>query len=205
MKKRICALALSVLSLLLLCSCGDDVKMSVSEDYIKLEIDGHHTVKVKNAPESEIKWSSANETVAVVSPDGTVSAIGNGITTVTAVSGDQYIHLGVVVGGNDVYTDKNGNVVHVFDGESDITEIEVGVDKGGKGDVTVKKGDKFRLCVYTVPSNSKDKDNIVWQTDNSAVVKVDEKGVAQVVGTGRATVNAYAPNGIKGSIIIRCK
>ena len=209
MKKRIFTLILIALSLLALCSCGDDeVKMSFGEDcadYLELEIDGHHTVKVYNAPETDVKWSSADEGVAVVSPDGTVSATGYGITTITAMSGNQHLHLGVVVGGNEAYTDEKGNVVHRFDRESDITEITVGVAGGGKSDITIKKGDKFQLRAYTVPSNSKDKDSIVWKTDNGSVVKVDEKGVVQAVGTGKATVSAYAPNGVQGTIIIRSK
>ena len=167
-----------------------------------MKIDDRYTVKVANSEKKDLRWSSGNESVAVVSPDGTVSAVGNGITTVTARYEEQYVHVGVIVGGNNEYTDSDGNVVLVFDGESDITEITVGVSGGGKGDITVKTGDKFQLRAYTVPSNSKDK--IIWQTDNSSVVKVNEKGVMQAVGKGKATVSAYAPNGVKGTLIVRC-
>lgn len=203
MKNRLFISGLLVASAVVLCSCGGENVLTVKEKSVRMKIDESYTVKVEQKKDETLKWSSGDESVAIVSPDGTVSAIGNGITTVTARGENAYVHVGVIVGGNNDYTDKNGNVVQVFDGESDITEITVGVKGGGKDDISIKEGETFQLRAYTVPSDSKD--TIVWQSDDSSVARVDEKGKLQAVGKGKTTITAYAPNGVNGKLIVRCK
>ena len=203
MKKRIISLCLLLVVAAMLCSCGKENTLTVKEDVVRMKIDESYTIKVEQEKDETLTWSSADSTIAIVSPEGTVSAVGNGITTVTARGEDAYIHVGIVVGGNNDYVDENGNVVQVFDGVSDITEITVGVKGGGKNDVTVKVGDTLQLRAYTVPSDSKD--TIVWQSDDSSIARIDEKGKVQIISKGVATVTAYAPNGVNGKLILRCK
>lgn len=202
MKRRTISVCLAALALVL-CSCGGENTLSVKEKNIRMKIDESYTVKVEQKKEETLSWSSADESIAIVSPEGTVSAVGNGITTVTARGEKAYVHVGVIVGGNNDYTDKNGNIVRVFDGVSDITEISVGVRGGGKDDISIKVGESFQLRAYTDPSDSKD--TIVWQSDDSAVARVDEKGKLTAVGKGKTTITAYAPNGVNGKLIVRCK
>ena len=76
-------------------------------------------------------------------------------------------------------------------------------DWGGKDDISVQVGESFQLRAYTVPSDSKD--TIVWQSDDSTVARVDEKGKLQAIGKGKTTITAYAPNGVNGKLIVRCK
>lgn len=203
MKKRMISAGLILAAVTVLCSCGGENTLTVKEKNVRMKIDESYTVKVEQKKEETLTWKSADESVAVVSPEGTVSAVGKGITTVTARGEKAYVHVGVIVDGNNGYVDKEGNVVPVFDGESDITEITVGVRGGGKDDISVKVGETFQLSAYTVPSDSKD--TIVWQSDDSSVVRVDEKGKMQAVGKGMANITAYAPNGVNGKLIVRCK
>lgn len=203
MKKRFISAASALAAAVLLCSCGGENILTVKEKNVRMKIDESYTVKVQQKKEETLLWTSADESVAIVSPEGTVSAVGNGITTVTARGEKAFVHVGVIVGGNNDYTDKNGNVVRVFDGVSDITEISVGVRGGGKEDISVKVGESFQLRAYTVPSDSKD--TIVWQSDDSTIARVDEKGKLQAVGKGKTTITAYAPNGVNGKLIVRCK
>ena len=203
MKKRIISLCLLLVVAAMLCSCGKENTLTVKEDVVRMKIDESYTIKVEQEKDETLTWSSADSTIAIVSPEGTVSAVGNGITTVTARGEDAYIHVGIVVGGNNDYVDENGNVVQVFDGVSDITEIAVGVKGGGKNDVTVKVGDTLELRAYTVPSDSKD--TIVWQSDDSSIARIDEKGKVQIISKGVTTITAYAPNGVNGKLILRCK
>ena len=203
MKKRVLSITFIAVITMLLCSCGGENVISVKEKNIRMKIDESYTIKAEQKKEETLSWTSADESVVVVSPEGTVSAVGNGITTVTARGEKAFVHIGVIVGGNNDYTDKNGNVVRVFDGVSDITEIVVGVRGGGKEDVSVKVGETFQLRAYTTPSDSKDE--IVWQSDDKSVARVDEKGVLQAVGKGNTTITAYAPNGVNGKMIVRCK
>lgn len=202
MKKRMVSLCL-LLASVMLCSCGKENILTVKEDVVRMKIDESYTIKVEQEKEETLTWSSADSSIAIVSPEGTVSAVGNGITTVTARGEDAYIHVGIVVGGNNDYVDENGNVVQVFDGVSDITELAVGVRGGGKNDVTVKVGDTIELRAYTVPSDSKD--TIVWQSDDSSIARVDEKGKVHIISKGVTTITAYAPNGVNGKLILRCK
>lgn len=203
MRKRILSLMSLVVLMTVLCSCGGENVITVKEKTIRMKKDESYTIKVKQTKEEKLSWSSEDESVAVVSPEGTVSAVGNGITVVTVRGEKAYVHVGVIVGGNEDYTDKDGNVVRVYDTPSDITEILVGVRNGGKSDITAKVGETHQLVAYTTPSNSKDP--IDWTSADKKVARVDEKGVLQVVGKGTTTISAIAPNGIKGELIVRCK
>lgn len=203
MKRKVFLHTLIIGTVLVLSACGSKTSLSVKEKNIRMNIDEKYTIKLVSGADEDVVWTSNDEAVALISPEGTITATGNGITTVTAKSQDSYVHVGVIVGGNNDYTDEFGNVVEVFDGESDITEISVGVKTGGKGDISVKSGESFQLRAYVTPSDSKDK--IVWRVADSSVARVDEKGVLQTVGAGKTTVTAYAPNGVKGELIVRVK
>ena len=203
MKKRVLSLVGVVVLTTLLCSCGGENTLTVKEKHIRMKKDESYTIKVKQTKEETLAWSSGDESIVVVSPEGTVSAVGSGITTVTARGEEAYVHVGVIVEGNGDYTDKDGNVVRVRNGQSDITEIVVGVRGGGKSDVTIKPGTECQLVAYTTPSDSKD--TIEWESDKKDVARVDNNGKLQVIGTGKAVITAYAPNGVKGEIIVRAK
>lgn len=203
MKKRLLFVAALTVLVTMLCSCGGDNTLSVKETHIRMKKDESYTIKVTQTKEEELTWSSNDESIAVVSPDGTVSAVGSGITTVTARGEKAYIHVGVIVEGNGDYIDKNGNLVRVRNKPSDITEIVVGVKNGGKNDITIKVGETHQLVAYKTPSDSKDP--IEWEVDKKDVVRVDKDGKIQVIGKGTAIVSAYAPNNVKGEIIVRCK
>lgn len=208
MKKRMILFSLVLTLAVTLCACGEKKGISLKEktDVLSMKVDEKYTIKLDYDGKDPVQWTSNDEAIAVVSPDGTVSAVGNGITTVTAKAEESFVHVGVIVGGNGDYTDEFGNVVEVFDQHSDITEIVVGVKGGSKSDVTInaaKDGDTFTLRAYTVPSDSTDK--IAWRTSDSKVVRVDEKGVMKIVGKGMTTISAYAPNGVKGEMIVRVK
>lgn len=186
-----------------LCACGGENVMTVKEKHIRMKKDESYTIKVEQTKEEELTWSSNDESIAVVSPEGTVSAVGSGITTVTARGEKAYVHVGVVVDGDGDYIDKDGNLVRVRNEKSDITEIVVGVHAGGKNDVTLEVGKSYQLVAYKTPSDSKD--TIDWECNKTDIARVDKNGKLQVFSKGTAIVSAYAPNNVKGELIIRCK
>lgn len=206
MKKHFSIIAV-ILSAAVLCSaCGKSDKNTVSikeQEPVRLNVDDKYTVEVKHKKGEEVQWSSNDEKIAVINSEGTITAKGNGITTVTAKTETGYDHLGVIVGGDDVYTDENGNVVQKFDQESDITEISVAVKAGGSGDISIKTGDKFTLEAKTTPADSTDK--IVWQSEDPKIVKVSETGEIEACAAGKTMVRAYAPNGVCGELIVRVR
>ncbi len=204
MKKRLIAIILVLSTAFVFASCkkGND-KLTAKESIVKMEVGGTHKVELEEDVEN-VKWESKNNAIATVSPDGVITAVGGGITVVSAKTENSYVHIGVDVKGNKEYVDKDGNVIEVFDGASDITEIEVGVKtSSARGDVTVKVGDAVTLRAYTTPSDSKDK--IVWRTANASVATVNEKGEMKAVAKGKTEITAYAPNGVKGKLIVRVK
>lgn len=203
MKKRILLSAIIIMSCVALCSCGDKNVLSVKEDVLKMKKDESFTIKVEQTKEEPLQWVSNDEAIAIVSPDGTVTALSSGIATITARGEESYVHVGVIVEGDGEYVDKNGNIIQIFDGESDITEIVVGVKGGGKNDVSVKVGETHQLRAYIDPSDCDDP--IVWMSENSAIARVDENGKLQAISKGTTKVSATAPNGIKGEMIVRCK
>lgn len=203
MKKRLLSMVSLAVLVTILCSCGGENVLTVKEKHIRMKKDESYTIKVSQTKEEDLIWSSNDESIAVVSPDGTVSAVDKGITTVTARGENAYVHIGVIVDGNGDYVDKDGNLVRVRNQPSDITEIVVGVKNGSKSDVTVKVGETHQLVAYKTPSSSKDP--IEWEVDKKEVVRVDKDGKLQIVGKGTAIVTAYAPNNVKGEIIVRCK
>ncbi len=201
--KKIITLGIMAVISLGLCACSKDVKkLSVEEKNVKMNVGSKYTIKLEQGDVEGVRWESNDKEIAVVNPeDGTVTAVAGGITTVTARKDDAYVHVGVIVKGNDGYVDETGKVVEVFDGVSDITEIIVGVRGGGKEDISVKKGDTFELKAYITPSDSKDK--IVWKSGDTSIATVSEDGVLKIAGSGTTTVTAYAPNGVKGEMIVR--
>lgn len=203
MKKRLISLVIIAVMAFVLCSCSKENTLSVEEDIIRMKIDDSYTLKVGQTKEEQLTWSTADSDVATVSPEGTVTATGNGITTVTAEAEGKYVHIGVIVGGNEGYYTNSGEFIPVFDGNSNITEIVVGVKGGSKEDVTVKVGDVHQLKAYVTPSDSTD--TIVWQSADSSIARVDAEGKVQIIQKGITTITAYAPNGVNGKMILRCK
>ena len=203
MKKRLLSFAALAVVMTILCACGGENAMSVKEKHIRMKKDESYTIKVKQSKEEELTWSSKDESVAVVSPEGTISAVDSGITVVTARGEKSYVHVGVIVEGNGDYIDKDGKLVRVRNEKSDITEIVVGVQAGGKSDVTLGVGKSYQLIAYKTPSDSKDE--IEWESNKTDVARVDKNGKLQVVGKGTAIISAYAPNNVKGELIVRCK
>ncbi len=204
MKNRIVALIMVLITVFAFSSCKKAPKnIELKETSVSMKVGDKHTVELGKEMEN-ITWTSRDESIATVSQNGEITAVAAGITVVTVMSEDNYAHVGVNVKGSGGYVDKDGNVVEIFDGESDITEIEVGVkSSSSKGDVTIKVGEKQTLRAYVTPSDSKDK--ITWRVADPSIVSVDENGEMVGVSKGKTNITAYAPNGVKGVMIVRVK
>lgn len=204
MKKTIKIISLILMLALAFSGCSGKKKaISIKEDSISMNKDDNYTIKLENQSGEDVVWKSMDEKVAIVSPDGTVTAVNGGVTVITARAESSFANVGVVVDGGGEYVDKNGNTIPVFDGESDITAIVVGARGGGKNEITIRPGDKYQLIAYTTPSDSKDK--ILWRTNDSGVVRVNEKGEIEAISQGKTVIDAYAPNGVNGKLIVRVK
>jgi len=204
MKKKLVSLMLVLVMGIMLCSCSKktDNKLSVKEDILNLKIGDHYTINVENA-DQPLTWFSANQSVVTVSPEGTLEAVSDGVTTVTVEAGSKYAHIGVIVRDDGGYYREDGVYVNFYNKPSDIEEIIVGVKGGSKSDTTVHVGDTWQLVAYTTPSDSKDP--VEWSSEDPAIASVSADGKLQVNKKGNTTIKAIAPNGVTGELLVRCK
>lgn len=109
----------------------------------------------------DVEWFSSDESVATVSPDGLVTAIGSGRAFVTAGAGNEFATVIVDV--------------RVADSIA-ITEEYV----------TLEVGEDISLTLETVPAEGVE--GIVWSSSDESVATVTQDGAVSSVGKGIAVV-----------------
>lgn len=121
-------------------------------------------------------WSSSDESIAKVDPDGTVTALAAGKVTITAVSTDPATNGKVKASASIVVGEAVKNIA--------LNDI------GSK----LIRGKSYTLKAALTPAkplNSK----LDWTSSDESVLKVDNKGKITVVGLGEATVTVSATDG----------
>ena len=132
-------------------------------------------LSVKYTPEDTnekgVTYKSSNTSVATVSPDGKVVAVGKGTATITA-------------------TGKNNATANVtISVKQQITGIKL-----NKTSLELEKGAKATLTATVLPSNADGDKTVTWTTSDKNVVTVDG-GVVTAIGKGSAVVTATTQNG----------
>ena len=119
-----------------------------------------------------LTWNSSNTSIATVSNDGTVTAVGLGTATITCSA-----HNGV-------------------SGQSTITVNPIYIESISisESEHEMMVGEKFQLETTILPSNASIKE-LEWSSTNEAVVLVDQNGMIRAVGSGSCFVNANAKDG----------
>lgn len=148
---------------------------------------------VKNAPEGAvITYASSDSSVATVSSNGTVKAVGNGMATITVTVGSE--KLTCIARCNLGTTAENTDGA----GESGIT----GTLSLTYEDVSLfSEGESFTIRLQDSQGNRAS--GVSWSTSNSGVCAVDASGVVTAMGGGTATVTATY-GGKSYSCIVRC-
>lgn len=143
-----------------------------------------------------ISYSSADPSVAEVSAGGTITGVGDGITTVTASCGAMYDTIEVVVGTglssddqspNGLTYDENGRLLPSrleFAHSSDSVEVGEDLYPGVK---IYPKGSVYELTYTSSDEN---------------VAVVSEKGKVTAVGEGTAVITVLSQNGLKDSFFV---
>lgn len=200
-----------LLTAVLLSGCGG--KVSIKEETLRLSLGQEQTLKVSAGKGDEIVFSSLDPNIASVDENGTVTALGNGITVITARGRDSFDNAAVVVGtGVASYVDENGNVVSsltasaaddsLLSGESDITAISISIVGGGTEDVTISTDRSYELKITKTPAESTDK--IILRVDDSSVARVDGNTLTGL-SRGKTTLTATAANGVSAEMTVRVK
>lgn len=137
-------------------------------------------VTPENATDKSVVWESGNESVATVSQEGLVTAVGEGKATITVKTND---------GG--------------FSASCEVTVkkkvIAVTGVKLRAASMTLREGDKGTLTATVEPANATNK-NVEWWTSDLDVVSVTStsggsNGYVEARGAGKATVTVKTEDG----------
>ncbi|MGX8707152.1 MAG: Ig-like domain-containing protein [Bacteroidales bacterium] len=123
------------------------------------------TVLPLNTTDKTVTWSSSDESVATVSQEGVVTAVGGGTCTITATSGGKSATCRITV------------KIPVERVVLDITEATMFVDST----VTLK--------ATVLPENATDK-TVSWLSSDTSVATVSQNGVVTATGEGRCIIRA---------------
>ncbi len=120
--------------------------------------------------ELEVRWSSTDETVAVVDDQGRVTAIGAGSCSITAVCGTL----------------------------SALCEVHVLVPMTGivlsQQQLDLKTGESVSLTVDIMPADTTDSWSAAWSSDNPSVASVSQEGTVTAVSGGTAVISVSVGN-----------
>ena len=149
-------------------------EIKIDQSYLEMEIGQteqlHATVLPENATDKSVMWISTNSSVATVT-DGLVSAVSLGEALITAATAD-----GV----------KAECVVKVKDHTVPVSGLSL-----NKTSVKMYSGQSLKLTATVTPDNATDK-TVTWQSSDTAVATVDDQGLVQTIGGGKAKITAIA-------------
>ena len=124
------------------------------------------TVKPDDATDKTVTWGSSDESVAKVE-NGIVTAIGKGLSTITAKAGDTSATCMVTV------------------------SVPVENVTLNKTELVLQKGQEEVLVALVSPDDATDK-TINWSSSNVSVARVDQNGAVAAEGAGTAVITASA-------------
>ena len=145
------------------------------------------TVFPDNALDKTLEWSSQKSkksTVAVVSADGTVKAVGKGTTTITVTATN---------GTKNKKDDKEATcTVTVVEATQDVESVTL-----DKDELTISLGaEPVKLTATVLPADGANK-TVVWASSNEKIAVVDGNGYVTPVSLGKDTIYVTATNGTK--------
>lgn len=151
----------------------------------------------------EVIYASADETIATVTPDGKVVAVGAGETKIIITCGEVEIECAVVCSFDEEPTDPSEEAT---DPSEEATEPSEEPTDPSVPDADFKLNrEDFTLAAKGTSWNiydGSDAEQITWTSDNEAVATI-ENGNVVAVGPGMTTVHGEY-NGVKLSCIVRC-
>ena len=124
-----------------------------------------------DATYKDVKWTSSDESVATVDSNGIITAVKEGMATITCTSAY----------GN--FTDKCTVSIKI-----PVSSIVL-----DKNSLLLKKGETFTLSAEILPENATDK-GIIWTSSNTDIATVKD-GLITAINTGTATITATSADG----------
>ncbi len=162
-------------------------KVNLNKSSVQLEVGKQFQLKSSVSPKKptnkKVNYKSSRKSVATVNSKGTIKALKNGTTKITATAAD-----GTGKSATCTVTVRNKTI--------DITGIIL-----NNSNLSLLPGQEARLTANIQPGNATNK-LLSWSTTNSGVVTVNN-GTVKAVGEGTATVRATAKNGKTADCSIR--
>ena len=175
------ALALAIAGLIIGCKKPQEQEVPVdavslsqqnAELVIGETIQIRATVLPSTATSKTVTWTSSKHSVATVANDGTVTAIAEGQSTITANAGGKFATCQVTV--------TKGFVA--------VTSITL-----NKESMTLVKGAVETMVAIVKPDDATDK-TVTWGSSNNGIASVDNNGKVAAVGGGMAVITAKSGN-----------
>jgi uncharacterized protein YjdB len=127
------------------------------------------TVLPADATDKSVEWLSDKEDVATVDQNGKVTAVGNGLATITVMTKDQ---------------GKTATCVLT------VAQYVTGISLN-KSSISLIEGEEETLTATVNPDDAADK-TLKWTSSDDAVATVDQTGKVTAVSEGDATIKATA-------------
>lgn len=152
---------------------------------------------VENVPDGvTVSYVSSNASVATVSADGKVTAVGNGTATITVTVGDKKLSC---IARCNLGSTTEGGVTGSYSGPFTVSN-EYGALTAN--DMTLSRaGETCTLSL--VDSNGKKVTGLSWTTSNGGVCSINANGKLTAVGSGTATVSVVY-GGQTYKVTVRC-
>lgn len=122
---------------------------------------------------ARVTWASSNTKAAAVSPDGVVTPIAPGVSSITAEAGDRRVSATVTV-----FAER----VRVSDVSFDVTEHKIPV----RGTAA--------LTATVAPANATVK-TLIWTSDDDSIATVSRTGIITALHIGTTTIRATSVDG----------
>ncbi|MCH5235881.1 MAG: Ig-like domain-containing protein [Muribaculaceae bacterium] len=137
------------------------------------------TVLPENTTDKTVIWQSSNNDVASVDESGFVTAISEGIVTITATNGNISASCQIIV------------LTPIVDAEQIVLNLE---------SAELNIGETIQLEAIVLPEDTTDK-TIVWSSSDPNVATVSESGLVNAVSEGFATISATCGDISAGCVI----
>ena len=170
-----------ILLLPLIAGCGDnyakkDIKYDATSNVKSLNLFVDETYQLKASPSNlQFKWTSSDESVATVSSDGLVTAVGRGTADIIATAGDLSCSVPVVA------------VVRIPMVDYTLSAQWIELAVGGIQEIKI----------FPIPTDANDMPDADWTTDDEKVATVTYAGSVKCIALGETKVHCNVGGNVK--------
>ena len=149
---------------------------------------------------SNLEYTSSNDSVATVSPNGTIMAIETGITTITATDKQSHVSSSInVLVNQEEMNELAVNASDIQDEEEEIiTASEI---KLNSSRINMYIGDVRKLSAVVLPSNVTIP-GVTFSSSDTKIATVDKDGMITAKGTGICNIFVNSNDGVISTSIL---